>query len=148
MNPRPSANFAKVSAEYGLSTYEVLTLASIVEKEATASDKRKVASVFLNRIKKKMKLESCATLNYVLNKRNPHLSYKELKIDTPYNTYLHTGLPPTPICCFSINTLDAVLKSEKSCYLYFFTPDGRKHVFSKTYREHRAKILKYGVYGK
>ncbi|GEM_PF-6639800 len=138
-------NFAQ---KHGLDLYQILTLASIVEKEATAGDKRLVASVFLNRLGYGMKLESCATLNYILKKKKVHLTYKDLKADSEYNTYRHEGLPPTPICCFSLDTLDAVLNAPKTKYYYFFTPDGKRHLFSRTYKEHRRKIKKYGVYGR
>jgi UPF0755 protein len=112
-----------------------------VEKEAKIdSEKPLIASVFLNRLRKGMRLEACATIQYLLEKRKPKLSKEDLEIPSPYNTYLHKGLPPTPICNPGKSSLAAVLSSPQTNYYYFFTPNGITHIFSKTFEEHRKKI--------
>lgn len=124
-----------------ISDSTVIILASIVEKEAKVDYERPIiASVFLNRLKKGMRLESCATIEYLLKKRKKILSKEDLKINSPYNTYLYKGLPPTPICNPSEKSLVAVLNPKKTDYYYFFTKDGNTHIFSKTYSEHLKKI--------
>ncbi|MEO0089141.1 MAG: endolytic transglycosylase MltG, partial [candidate division WOR-3 bacterium] len=99
-----------------------------------------IASVFLNRLKKGMRLESCATIEYLLKERKKILSREDLKINSPYNTYRYKGLPPTPICNPSKKSLEAVLNPKKTDYHYFFTKNGITHIFSKTYSEHLNKI--------
>ncbi|MEO0130475.1 MAG: endolytic transglycosylase MltG [candidate division WOR-3 bacterium] len=124
-----------------LSDSTIIILASIVEKEAKVDYERPIiASVFLNRLKKRMRLESCATVEYLLKERKRILSKEDLKINSPYNTYLYKGLPPTPICNPSKKSLIAVLNPKKTDYYYFFTKDGITHIFSKTYLEHLKKI--------
>ncbi len=124
-----------------LSDSIVIILASIVEKEAKVDEERPIiASVFLNRLKKGMRLESCATIEYLLKERKKILSKEDLKINSPYNTYLHKGLPPTPICSPSEKSLVAVLNPKKTTYYYFFTKNGNTHIFSKTFLEHLKKI--------
>ena len=124
-----------------LSDSTIIILASIVEKEAKIdSEKPLIASVFLNRLRKGMRLEACATIQYLLEKRKPKLSKEDLEIPSPYNTYLHKGLPPTPICNPGKSSLAAVLSSPQTNYYYFFTPNGITHIFSKTFEEHRKKI--------
>ncbi len=121
----------------GLTEKEVIILASLVEKEARyPEDRPKIASVFLNRIKKGMKLESCATIQYILGKPKPNLSYEDLKIKSPYNTYLHKGLPPGPICNPGEASILAVLNPAKTDYLYFVVGKDGRHLFAKTYKEH------------
>lgn len=128
----------------GMSIYEVVTLASIVEREAkVTSDRPIIAGVFLNRLEKGMRLESCATVQYALGEVKSVLLYKDLEIDSPYNTYKHTGLPPTPIAAPGKASLEAVLYPTESDYLFFLAkPDG-SHYFSKTLDEHNAAKNKY-----
>ncbi|MCS7249433.1 MAG: endolytic transglycosylase MltG [candidate division WOR-3 bacterium] len=124
-----------------LSDSTIIILASIVEEEAKVDNERPIiASVFLNRLKKNMPLQSCATIEYLLEKRKKVLSKEDLKINSPYNTYLYKGLPPTPICNPSKKSLEAVLNPKKTDYYYFFTKDGITHIFSKTYKEHLEKL--------
>lgn len=121
----------------GLTVKEVITLASLIEKEAKKEQERKlIAGVLYNRLKKGMKLQSCATVQYALGKHKNRLLYEDLKIDSPYNTYLHYGLPPTPICNPGLASIESALNPAKTDYLYFVVkPDG-SHFFSKTYQEH------------
>lgn len=130
--------------EDGRSIYEVVTLASIVEREAkVAGDRPIIAGVFLNRLDIGMKLESCATVQYALGEVKPVLLYKDLEIDSPYNTYKNQGLPPTPIAAPGKASLEAALYPTESDYLFFLAkPDG-SHYFSKTLAEHNAAKNKY-----
>jgi UPF0755 protein len=120
----------------GLGFNEWVILASIVEKEAKIDRERPlIAGVFINRLKKGYMLQSCATVEYLYNfKKNP-LLYKDLEIDSPYNTYKNYGLPPTPICSPSLKSLEAVLHPEGD-YLFFVSNNDGTHTFSKTYEEH------------
>ncbi|HBG22533.1 MAG TPA: endolytic transglycosylase MltG, partial [Peptococcaceae bacterium] len=84
--------------EIGFSVREVVTLASIVEREAKLEEERsRIAAVFLNRLNEEKRLESCATVQYILGKQKEELTNKDLQNPSPYNTYLHMGLPPGPI---------------------------------------------------
>lgn len=131
-----------VLAGYGkqkLSMYQVLVLASVVEREANnMHDRRLVADVFLKRINKRMRLESCATINYITKKSSPRVSGEDLQIVSPYNTYMNGGLPPTPISNPSIEAIKAVVDPIKNDYYYFLNaPDGKMY-YGKTLKEHNA----------
>ena len=120
---------------------EFVIMASIVEREAQLEEERgKVASVFYNRIDKKMLFQSCATVQYVLGERKDVLSYDDIAIDSPYNTYKNLGLTPSPIANPGEASLMAALYPEDTDYLYFrrSVKDDGSHVFSKTLREHEA----------
>lgn len=116
------------------------TLASIIEGEAKVSEERPVlAGIFLSRIEKKMRLQSCATVIYSWEARGVKknaLTYKDLEIDSPYNTYQNDGLPPGPISIPSAESWDSAVNPEKTEYLFFFATPSGKHIFSKTYEEH------------
>lgn len=128
----------------GLTYYEILTLASIVEREVTSSeDKRKVASVFLNRLENGIKLDSCATVEYVLGTKKRILSSEDIAIDSPYNTYKIAGLPPTPISNPGLESIEAVLNPENTDYIFFFSGKDGKTYFSKTQDEHESLKAKY-----
>ena len=108
----------------GLSPYGVLTLASIIEREGRlTSDFPKIAEVFYNRLHRNMALQSDATLFYALPPNHGPLTQSDLKLDTPYNTRIHTGLPPTPIASPGENALLAALHPAHGPYLYFVTID-------------------------
>ena len=125
----------------GLNKYQALILASIVEKEGSPNTKRKIASVFYNRLAIDMALQSDATTMYEVG-REP--TAEEVHADTPYGTYTRTGLTPTPICSPSLDAIQAVCDPEKTNYLYFvFKVDGDgvlQCYFSETYDEHLAAI--------
>jgi UPF0755 protein len=131
------------------SLHQVIVLASIVEKEAKYEDERPIiASVFINRLKLKRPLESCATVLYVLKAEKPmatrqQLSDRDLKVVSPYNTYLHAGLPPGPICSPGESSIRAVISPADVDYLYFVAKGDGRHYFSRTYREHVAAKDRY-----
>ena len=129
----------------GLNQYEGCILASIVEKEAVLDkDRPLIASVFYNRLNKRMKLESCATVLYALGTHKQRILYEDLKVESPYNTYLKLGLPPTPISNFGIASMRAVANPAKTDYL-FFVVNGQNggHNFSKTVDEHNRNKKEY-----
>jgi UPF0755 protein len=117
----------------------IVTIASLVEKEAKLDNERPIiASVFYNRLKYNMLLQSCATVEYVLNSHKEQLSVEDTKIASPYNTYLHRGLPPTPICNPGQASLIAAINPAQTKYLYFAVDSNDSHHFSKSFSEHQA----------
>jgi len=127
----------KVDKKYILETG---TIASLVENEAKIKEERPVlAGIFLNRINKKMRLQSCATVVYCWEEKGEKktsLTYKDLEIDSPYNTYLHKGLPPGPISVPSEDSWLSAIAPAMTEYLFFFATKNGSHIFSKTYDEH------------
>jgi len=123
------SNFRKVR--------EIVTVASIVEKEAMyAGEREMIAGIIYKRLKKKMPIQSCSTVLYALGRPKSRLSSKDLNIKSPYNTYTHRGLPPGPICSPGLSSLKAAVNPKKTNYLFFVSMgDGRNH-FSATYQEH------------
>lgn len=128
--------------ELGMTDYEVVTFASVVEREAANSaEHKKVAGVFVNRLDIDMKLQSCATVQYIIEERKPVLSDADTEIDSPYNTYMYTGLPVGPVASPSLSAIEAVLYPEEHDYYYFVAKaDGSGHVFSKTFAEHQRAM--------
>ncbi|WP_439127218.1 endolytic transglycosylase MltG [Peribacillus frigoritolerans] len=122
------------------SVHEMLTFASLVEEEATAQvDRGKIASVFYNRIKEGMPLQTDPTVLYAKGSHKSRVYYKDLEVKSPYNTYKNKGLPPGPIANAGTTSIDAVLKPEKTDYLYFLaTPEGEV-LYSKTLDDHNNK---------
>lgn len=132
--------------ELGMNVKEVITLASIVEREARKTeDFPLVASVFHNRLNSGKRLESCATVQYILKERKSVLSVADTNIDSPYNTYQNEGLPPAPISSPGILAIESVLYPKDTDYLYFFTDTNGDNHYSKTYEEHNRQIQKYGL---
>jgi UPF0755 protein len=131
----------------GLSPTDAYILASIVEEETNAQgDKGKIASVYLNRMDKGIKLGADPTVKFALRDFELKRIYdKYLKVESPYNTYQHTGLPPGPICTPSTATLEAVLTAPNTDYLYFVAkPDFSGYSnFAATYKEHLAFAKQY-----
>jgi len=125
--------------ELNMEFHEVLTLASIIEREAAKDEERAlVSSVFHNRLRKNMRLESCATVQYILKERKDVLSVADTKIDSVYNTYRNEGLPPAPISSPGKESLHAALYPKESDYLFFVADGNGGHTFSKTYDEHKT----------
>lgn len=128
--------------------HEILTLASIVEHEAILDgDRPMIAGVFINRLDKSMKLQSCATVGYAINEWKLSYDYKDLQTDSPYNTYFYEGLPIGPGNMPGELSIEAVLRPTKHDYYYFLAnvndKDSKKTYYSKTYSEHRQKCVKY-----
>ncbi len=123
--------------ELGFSVDEVITLASIIERETNADTERaKVAGVFYNRLEINMPLESCATVQYVLGENKPVLSVEDTQIDSPYNTYRNYGLPIGPIASPGTDCIKAVLYPEDTDAFFFVLGANGEHIFSKTFEEH------------
>jgi len=129
--------FSKYKIPQGLDEYKVLILASIVEREAIFDEERPlIAAVYLNRLKKNMPLEADPTVQYALGYWKKGLTYKDLEIPSPYNTYYVGGLPPTPICSPGVKSVEAVLNPAQIDALYFVADNTGKHVFNVKYEEH------------
>lgn len=129
--------------EIGMSIDEVVTLASIIEREAASDeDRATVSSVFHNRLNSTQYplLQSCATVQYVLQERKPVLTYDDIKIDSPYNTYLYEGLPIGPIASPGLASIRAALYPETTDYYFFVVSADGTHIFSKTLAEHNAAV--------
>jgi UPF0755 protein len=134
--------FAAADSATGLTRGEVFTLASIVEAEVTYVDEApRVAAVFLNRLRVGMPLQADPTVAYALGERKQRITYSDLEVDSPYNTYRHGGLPPGPICCPGESSIQAVFNPKvPSSEMYFVARGDGRHVFSETMDEHiRAK---------
>lgn len=135
-------------SEQGLNAYQAITLASIVEREAVqAQEKSLIASVFLNRLEAGMLLQSDPTVQYAIASMQSAsdwwkvpLSAADLQVDSLYNTYIYNGLPPTPICAVSVDSLIAIAIPLQSDYYYFRSAcDGSGfHVFARDYSEHQS----------
>jgi UPF0755 protein len=130
--------------ELGYSVGEILTIASIVEDEAIIDSERAIiAGVYYNRLKKGMRLEADPTIQFILPERSRRVLYRDLNIESPYNTYLHSGLPPTPINNPGRKSILAALYPVKNKYLYFVSNGEGGHFFSKTFEEHQQAVRKY-----
>jgi len=128
----------------GTSLHELLTLASVIEKEVrTPEDRRLVADVFRRRLEIGMALQADSTVNYVTGKSVAAASSEDVAADSPYNTYKHRGLPPGPICNPGLDAISAALEPQANDYWYFLTDaDGGVH-YAKTLDEHNANKAKY-----
>ncbi len=130
----------KRAKELGYSMDEIVTLASIVEREALGDeDRRDVSAVFHNRLNSSSYpyLQSCATVQYILKERKPVLSIADTKIESPYNTYRNKGLPVGPIASPGVQAVEAALHPSDSDALFFVLGSDGKHHFSKTFDEHK-----------
>ncbi len=134
----------KRQKELNMTLEEVVNMASIIEKEAVLDkDRPLIASVFYNRLKIGMPLQSDATIQYIFDERKQIVTYNDLKIDSPYNTYINKGLPPTPISNPGIKSIKAALYPEKTDYLYFVaTIDGGNN-YSTNYQDHLKYVKEY-----
>ena len=134
----------KEISEQNLSLHEVLTLASVIEKETSVDSERPlIAAVFLNRLKKNMRLQSDPTVIYSLPRFDGNLLRRDLTYDSPYNTYRYKGLPPGPIASPGLASIRAVLNPANVNYLYFVATRKGGHKFSRTYREHKKAVARY-----
>jgi len=143
------------AAEQGLTLYEAVTLASIVEREAVVPEERPlIAGVYLNRLRNGMYLQADPTVQYAkgydpATKRwwNPMLQEEALAVISPYNTFINPGLPPGPICNPGLASIRAVLAPTASDYLFFFSKGDGSHAFAATYEEHLRNQELYGGKG-
>jgi UPF0755 protein len=142
------------AAELGMTMDQVITLASVIEREAKdETDRFLVSGVFHNRLaaddESMRRLQSCATIQYVFYLRNGvmlrQISDSDTKVVDPYNTYMHAGLPPGPICSPGLSSISAALYPDSTDYMFFVARGDGTHQFSKTYDEHLAAIEKYGL---
>ncbi|MBI3543981.1 MAG: endolytic transglycosylase MltG, partial [Deltaproteobacteria bacterium] len=130
--------------EIGLSEHETITLASIIEKETGAPDERPlISSVFHNRLKKHMKLQTDPTVIYGIRNYNGNITRKDLETPTPYNTYFIPGLPPGPIASPGKDAIVAALYPKESPYLFFVSHNDGTHEFTSTYDDHRKAVTKF-----
>jgi UPF0755 protein len=127
----------------GHSLHEIVTIASLIEREAQIpADRPKIAGVIENRLKQKKRLEIDATVIYALGHHVNRVFYKDLAVDSPYNTYRHAGLPPGPIASPGIASLEAALHPDRHPYLYYVAMPGGGHVFAKTKAEHDKNVAR------
>jgi UPF0755 protein len=135
---------ARKARTHGLTVPQVVTLASLIEREAKADDERPLmAGVYYNRLRLGMPLEVDATIEYALPEHHDVITYGDLKLDSPYNSYLHAGLPPTPIANPGEASLQAAFNPKPSPYLYYVYKGNGHHAFARTLAEQNANIAKY-----
>jgi UPF0755 protein len=137
-------DFARWASDLGISEREVVILASIIEKETSLPEEKPlISAVFHNRLKKKMPLQSDPTVIYGIRNFNGNLTKEDLMRPTPYNTYVITGLPPTPICSPGKDSLLAAVLPAPVSYLYFVSKNDGSHHFSSAIEEHNQAVWKY-----
>lgn len=123
---------------------DIVIMASLVEKEARSAEARRmVAGILWNRLDRGMPLQVDAVFGYIFNRATYSPSYADLKVDSPYNTYTHRGLPPSPICNPGLDALQAALTPTKTSYLYYLTGSDNQMHYATTYAEHQANQRKY-----
>lgn len=138
------SNYSAALEEQEMTVHELLTFASLLEKEATAqTDRETIASVFYNRLKIDMPLQTDPTVLYSLGSHKDRVLYEDLEVDNPYNTYKNVGLPPGPIAGPGKVSIEAALNPSVTDYLYFLADESGVNHFAKTYDEHLANIDKY-----
>jgi UPF0755 protein len=138
------ADAARRAHRLGLSVPQVVTLASLIEREAKADDERALmASVYYNRLRLGMPLQVDATIEYTFPEHKDVITLDDLARDSPYNTYKHLGLPPTPIANPGQPSLLAAFAPERSDYLYYVYMGNGHHAFSRTLAEHEANVARY-----
>ncbi|MFC0296173.1 endolytic transglycosylase MltG [Geobacillus jurassicus] len=130
--------------EKNMSPHQLLTLSSLIEEEATEkADREKIASVFYNRLRIGMPLQTDPTVLYALGQHKERVLYKDLQVDSPYNTYMHKGLPPGPIANAGVMSIKAALEPAETDYLYFLATPAGEVIFTKTLAEHNREKAKY-----
>lgn len=138
------ADAAVAARKTGYRLPQIVTLASLIEREAQVESERPLmAGVYYHRLHIRMPLEVDATLEYALPRHETVIRMSDLHRDTPYNTYLHPGLPPTPIANPGAPAISAALHPVRTSYLYYVYKGGGRHAFAETYEEHQANIQRY-----
>jgi len=141
-----SDSLKQETARAGLDENRLLTLASIVEAETPVdAEKPLIASVYLNRLQKNMRLQADPTVQYAIPGESRPLYFKDLAFDSPYNTYRHAGLPPGPICNPGPASIRAVLNPAKTGYLYFVATGRGGHSFASTLAGHARNVQRYRI---
>ncbi|MDY0133232.1 MAG: endolytic transglycosylase MltG [Desulforegulaceae bacterium] len=139
-----STKFSKRAKELGMSDHEIIILASIIEKETGSKDERTiVSSVFHNRLKKQMRLETDPSVIYGIKDFDGNITRADLREPTPYNTYIIKGLPPGPIANPGLKSIEAALYPADTEFLFFVSKKDGTHYFSKTYKEHKKAVEKF-----
>lgn len=127
-----------------LTFHEIITLASLIEKETgLGSERKRISSVFHNRLSRKMRLQTDPTVIYAMVNFNGNIRKKDLSIDSPYNTYKHFGLPPGPIASPGLDSIRAAMEPDRSDFLYFVSRKDGSHQFSTNYEDHTRAVNKY-----
>jgi UPF0755 protein len=138
------SGYAEISEKKNLSVHQLLTMASLVEEEATEkADRKMIASVFYNRIKKGMMLQTDPTVLYAQGRHKARVLYKDLEVDSPYNTYQNTGLPPGPIANSGKASIEASLNPNNTDFYYFLATADGDVIFTKTLEEHNKEKAKH-----
>jgi UPF0755 protein len=138
------ADAAARAQRFGLTVPQVITIASLIEREAKADDERALmAGVYYNRLRAGMPLQVDATIEYVFPEHHTVITRRDLAIRSPYNTYLNTGLPPTPIANPGKASIDAAFSPQPSRFLYYVYKGDGHHAFAATLEEHNANVAKY-----
>jgi len=141
-----TADIAAQAKRLGLSQHSVLTLASLIEKEARVDEERApISAVYHNRLERRMRLQCDPTVIYALGELfDGNIRKPDLSIDSPYNTYRYPGLPPGPIANAGRRSIEAAVAPADVDYLYFVaTGEDGRHYFSKTFQEHSQAVRKY-----
>lgn len=134
----------EVNGEQHLSIFDIVTIASLIEEEAKLDvDRPKVSGVIYNRLDRRMKLQLCASVLYVLEVKKERLSLADTKVKSPYNTYQNAGLPPGPISNPGLASLKAAMHPEKNEYLFYFSLPEGTIIYNSNYRDHLRDVKKY-----
>ncbi|MDO8684610.1 MAG: endolytic transglycosylase MltG [Armatimonadota bacterium] len=140
-NPPQAGTLTLSGGEFKYNLHEIITMASIVEREArTDEDRPLIASVINNRLRKGIRLQIDATVQYAMGEHRPRLFFRDYKTPSPYNTYLCLGLPPGPIANPGIKSIEAVLYPATTDYLYYVANGDGSHVFTRTLEEHAQAV--------
>jgi UPF0755 protein len=144
MRERISAEILAAARARNLSVHQLLTLASIIEKEAVErSEMPLISAVFWNRLRLDMPLQADPTVQYAVGKERQRLTRDDLQVESPFNTYRRLGLPPGPIASPSLAAIRAAANPAPVSYLYFVATDDRHHRFSTTLADHNAAVAQY-----
>jgi UPF0755 protein len=146
-NDQLTSDLREEIKKQGKSLDEIITMASIIEKEVKNDEDRKmVGGIFWNRVKTGQPLQSCATISYILGVSKEQYSFEDTRIQSPYNTYLNQGLPPSPISNPGIASIRAAIYPSETNYNYFLSdPQTGETIFSKNIEEHNANKVKVGL---
>ena len=144
MRAQLTPDILKAAEDRGLNAHQLLTLASIIEREGVLrSELPLISAVFWNRIRRDMPLQADPTVQYAVGKDRKRLTREDLQVDSPYNTYRRQGLPPGPIASPGRAAIAAAVRPARVNYLYFVALDDRFHTFSTNLADHNAAVARY-----